>query len=564
MKRYLIGLLILGMYSCGVIQWPQNVTSDFSNSEQIGDSLWVQVGDRYVYSPAAIDSVALSENSSLLVKAGRSVALEYRIENPEPDSKYLVTVWSRSSGRKNDGAVAAVKLSNGKTEELARAQDPADLHRGWKLMELLLQLPPNYDGSPLAIQLLNAGDDPVWFDELKIDFLEKVYYPDFESSQTLDIQISDPDLIRLREKRSQSFQQGHIEMSSEDWMRAEIHWEGEEERGNLTLKGDQLYNLTGDKWSFKMELDDGDLMGMRYFSVHNPENQQFIDEWLFHKLLQNEGIVSARYGFAPLRLNGRSLGVYAYEERIIDEWFVHQDTVNVIARFRDIGFARKVEVEEGEVLKESNQVFENANVQIFREDNFEKDRARALKKSIENFRNIEPGVALDFNKEKTARMLAICDLLGAYSALHWTNIRFISNTEDGLMELVGNDGFTAYDVRSFGDGPFMAWSNSNEKLSRERWQAMYLNLFNDTEFLEVYLKELERVTREEFLNRMKLDTYSEMKDFQTMLTAEWPAYRFEYAPFYERARNIRKALKAFNQFRSEHPVRYGFVPQQAM
>lgn len=564
MKQTLIGLWLLTMSGCGVIQWPQTVTSDFTNFEQIGDSLWVQVGDQYVFTPADMDTFALSGRSSLLAKAGRSVALEYRVEKPEPDSKYFITVWSRSSGKNNGGAIAVFEDSSGHSVELARTSDPADLHRGWKLMELLVQLPPNFKGTRIVVQLINNGDDPVWFDELKIEFLEKVYYPDFESHQTIDIQISEPDLIRLDEKRTQAFAQGYIEMSSADWMRADIHWEGEQQRGNLTIKGDKLYNLTGDKWSFKMELDDGDLRGMRYFSVHNPENQQFLNEWLFHRLLQDEGVVCARYGFAPLRLNDRSLGVYAFEERIIDEWFVHQDTINVIARFRDIGFARDVEVEEGDLVEETNKVFENSDIQIFREDSFDKKRTKALKNSIERFRNIESFAANDFNKEKTARMLALCDLLGAYSALHWTNIRFISNTENELMELVGNDGFTAYDVRSFGEGPFMAWSNSPLKLSPERWQAMYLNLFNDAEFLEIYLIELDRLVSDDFLNTMKLQTYSEMKNYQNMLTAEWPAYRFEYAPFYERARAIRKALKTFHQFRKENPVRYGFLPENGL
>jgi len=561
MKNLLWAIGILLISACNTIHWPQNVTTDFSNFEQIGDSLWIQIGDQHYHTSGAIDSIALTGAYSLLAKHGQSTVFEYRIEEPAADSKYWITAWSRASGRKNQGAIVAVQLNNSKEIELARAEDPAQMHKGWKMMEMLLQLPPDYNGAPLAIRLVNGGDDPVWFDDFKLEFLEKVYYPDFERQQTLDIRISDPDLIRLREKRAEAFQKGYMQMSSEDWKRADVRWGEAAFKGSITLKGDQLYNLYGDKWSFKIELDDGSLKGMRYFSVHNPENQYFLDEWLFHKLLQNEGVVSAQYGFAPLTLNGWSLGVYAYEERIIDESYVYRDTINSIARFRDLGFAKKVEKTEDEKIVESDKLLEKAGIQIFRVDDFGKDQMKHFEKSIDRFRDVDENVVQLFNTEKTARMLAICDLLGAYNALHWTNIRFISTMDDGLLELVGNDGFSKYGEVNFGDRSFMAWTNNPVVNSSVRWQAMYLNLFNNTQFLDVYLQELNRVTQESFLNVMKLDTYNEMKHYQAMINEEWPAYRFEYSRIYERARNIRRQLREFEEFRKQHKIRYAYAGQ---
>lgn len=559
MSRYLLIVAVFVLSSCGVMHWPESVETSFEEFTRKGDSLWVSVGNQHIFSNGQIDSSAIDGIYSLMVRERDQVALEYVHKDPEPDSKYLLTVWRKTTGRNNRGALVALVDEPGGLREVRRADNPAETQAGWEKLELLVQLPPDHEASAIHFRLVNFGDDPVWFDHFKLEFLEKVYYPDYPEIETMQIRISEPDLERLREKRLQAFTDGYIDMEKEDWIRAEVQFGDTVRTGNLTLKGDQLYNLEGDKWSMKIELDEETLMGMRYFSVHNPEMRSFLDEWLFHAVLEDEEIVCSRYGFVPLTLNGRSLGVYAYEERIVDETFVHRDTVNAIARFQDLGWVKTQQMLEEQSISKVEDPFEKADIQIFRKVEFDKELRDLFKEQIKDFRNVEPDMAAAFDIQKTARMLALCDLMEAYHSLHWTNIRLISNADTKLMELVGNDGYTTDGPGEFREGPFMAWSDHPVVYESVRWKAMYLNLFNDPDFVAAYLDALDRLTRKQYLDVVKLNTFGAMKYYQNIMMEEWPAYRFNFSRFYERARTIQKHLEAYQELQESQSIRYEYT-----
>ena len=53
---------------------------------------------------------------------------------------------------------------------------------------------------------------------------------------------------------------------------------------------------------------------MNKFSLQSPGTRNYLSEWVFHKLLREEGLPSLRYKFKPLIINGNDMGVYAIEE----------------------------------------------------------------------------------------------------------------------------------------------------------------------------------------------------------------------------------------------------------
>ena len=50
------------------------------------------------------------------------------------------------------------------------------------------------------------------------------------------------------------------------------------------------------------------------FSVQNPYTRDFLSEWVYHQWLDKEGVLTPRYEFIELKINGISKGLYAYEE----------------------------------------------------------------------------------------------------------------------------------------------------------------------------------------------------------------------------------------------------------
>ena len=86
-------------------------------------------------------------------------------------------------------------------------------------------------------------------------------------------------------------------------------------RVKIRLKGDGIDHLRGEKWSFRVRArGEGTLLGMKQFSLHHPRVRNWAYEWLGHRAMRREGVVSLRYKFVDLSLNGKSLGIYALEE----------------------------------------------------------------------------------------------------------------------------------------------------------------------------------------------------------------------------------------------------------
>jgi hypothetical protein len=542
MKQLILVFLTFGLAvsACRTGSWPESVKADFETFEQRGDSLFVKVGDSLLYSQGTIDSTAFEGQYSLYAGVAGTIALSYTIEKPAPDSKYLITCWRKSSGVQSSGSIVAMLQQAGGLVEIARENQAANSMQDWQMLEMLVQLPPNHHGKSLLIRLENEGDDPVWFDEFKIEFMDKVYYPEFEKEDHVEITITDPDLERLREMRLEAFNNGFIDMGKDHWIAAQISWRDTVMTGRIRFRGDNLLHLQGDKWSFKVEVEDGGVMGMKSFSLQTPESRSFLDEWLFHKVLIAEGLMTSRYSFAPVTLNDRSLGVYAVIEDQRDEDFLSRYGEGAVLRFDNNAWWQNRLTKNP---KSDEVVLLEAKIQSIASSGIDKEQRRNFEKYINDFRLVTPGVGEQFDKDKAAKMLAVCDMMEAYNALHWANVRFYGNVKTGKLQFIGHDGFSSKQRVYLGNQLFLAQLSEKDLQADERWKAMYINLFNDTTFKALYFENLERITREQYLNILKLNTIGELKHHQALLLKEWPAYRFDYARWYKRARKINNGMK---------------------
>lgn len=51
-----------------------------------------------------------------------------------------------------------------------------------------------------------------------------------------------------------------------------------------------------------------------YFFYSEPLTRGYLKEWMFHKLLSAEDVLSPKYDFIEVSLNQKDLGIYAFEE----------------------------------------------------------------------------------------------------------------------------------------------------------------------------------------------------------------------------------------------------------
>ena len=137
---------------------------------------------------------------------------------------------------------------------------------------------------------------------------------DFEIKK-LEIEISDSDLERIKDKRREALALGILIGEPTDWVPATIQANGKNYRVDLRLKGDWVEHIATDKWSFRIDVKGGEtIFGMPVFSIQRKETREGIWPVLINDMYQQLGGVALRYEFIDVVVNGVYKGVYALEE----------------------------------------------------------------------------------------------------------------------------------------------------------------------------------------------------------------------------------------------------------
>ena len=319
---------------------------------------------------------------------------------------------------------------------------------------------------------------------------------------TLEITLSEKQYRKLKTKRDQAIKDQVLLSSSDDLVPARLRFHNEDFKAQLRLKGDWVDHLQGDQWSFRVKIKDNrTLMGMRKFSLHRPATRNYAGEWLFHQVLADAGLMHLQYHFIKVILrvqNGPSsevkdLGIYALEEGFdklliernrrregvilkLDEslmWEEHQAYLKGRLDIPDLQFLNfhhyqqmpVVPFEEGRILADTTLYKQYlTGSALFR------DFIDGKKKLSEVF-----------DVERTARFTAIANLLGANHALGGHNYRVYYNPVTSKLEPIGFDGNAGKKVYGF---------------------AEFFNSRNDLAYQEAYVKAVEEVTSDQYIQRL--------------------------------------------------------------
>ena len=116
-------------------------------------------------------------------------------------------------------------------------------------------------------------------------------------------------------KRQDAFN-NQVLINNQEYVSGSIEHNKEKVDIDIRLKGDLLDHIWNkDKLSFRIVVKDGKtVLGMDKFSIQHPSTRYWLGEWLFHKAVKDQGIISLKYDFVRVILNGKDLGIYAIEE----------------------------------------------------------------------------------------------------------------------------------------------------------------------------------------------------------------------------------------------------------
>ena len=339
---------------------------------------------------------------------------------------------------------------------------------------------------------------------------------------TLEIDLKFEDYQKLLDKRSEALQIGILNSSDSDYVDGKIVFQhGKKLDAELRLKGDWTDHLEGDKWSFKIKLkEDGQVLSMREFSIQSPATRNFLNEWAFHRALMDEGVLTTRYEFVNVILNGKNLGVYAIEDSFTPELIESQGRrQGVIIRFNeDLMWNNLTTFWSNNLFLGGSMMATNvgtAEILPFKESKIASDPilSQDAEKARELLSSYQMGnlpVSEVFDVELMGKFFAMSDLWSACHGTEWHNLRFFYNPINGLLEPL------AYDNEPF------SWCSQDQSIITE-FIDNGQSVFREKEVRAAYARELERLSQPENLDALKQELEEEEKLYIKAMRTEFYA-----------------------------------------
>ena len=343
---------------------------------------------------------------------------------------------------------------------------------------------------------------------------------------TIFLDIPFDSLLTIEEKRTEALIAGILLTADEDFVPARMHLnDGDPFNIRIRLKGDWTDHLVGDKWSFRIHIQDDNqaVNGMRRFSIQAPETRNYEKEWVFHQNLLQEDILTTRYYFINVVQNGKYNGIYALEESFTEDLLESQNRrEGVIIRFNEDLLWKNWEnlgVEDSDIEKMFQEIgnfwltdVDYSEITAFRQGNISKNELleSELFTAIELLYSFNQGLIPGeevFDEELWGKYFAIIDLWGAGHATNWINLRFYYNPISGLLEPIAFDAlpFEPSAVRETLAFPFAT-------------RGFIQKIFALPNVQKEYVNHLERVTQSGYINGLETRYGDEMKHFHQILS----------------------------------------------
>ena len=374
----------------------------------------------------------------------------------------------------------------------------------------------------------------------------------FVTPERLVIDIAHKDFMKLAHQRDIALRRQVLVSSDDDFVPASVRYQGRTIPVRIRLKGDLVDHLQGDKWSFRIVARrDSTILGMKQFSVQHPQTRDFLNEKMYHEVMRREDLVGLRYQFIDLTLNGKDLGVYALEEsfetRLIEN---NQRKDGPIVRFdEDVlwgQLARQTSVppqERGAVAGAESYL--SSDIDAFQTSRWLADSVSrhdflTAVQLLDGFRRGQLTVSQAFDARKLATFFALSDLLSAWHGVgNWPNARFYYNPLSSRLEPIA---FDAYNRQMPARPGLLAVHAVDE--NRDPGSRRYISQFlADTAFYRLYIAELERVSRREYLDSLIADLDPVLEQSLLVLHREFPEIEAGWPAVRRAAEFIRIALR---------------------
>jgi hypothetical protein len=476
---------------------------------------------------------------SVLLTGKRKFGLSTTFDGLHGNEYFIVSIWRKDASHKSGLIVQGDKT---KTLYIAQKDAVEQGKNGWEKLEIEVEVPPNIKEVKFYVWKINA--DSAFFDDLEIRLLPEKEYPIYAEEPKLHLYFGKKNMRKFEAKRLRAFEDG-ILISDGDWMKGVMS----DEKGVMPikarLKGDWLDHLRGKKWSIRVKMrDDYTFNRMKVFSLQNPATRYYLHEYLAHKLFSKNDVLTTRYGFIPMYFNGKSLGIYAWEEHFSKQLIESNlRREGPIMKFDEDPFWRMQQ--HAKVSDEWLQLpyYETSRVVAFGLNKILKKPVLAQQFQIAQglmyqYKNQTAPIDEIFNIDAYAKYWAIIDIVNGKHGIAWHNQRMYYNPVICKLEPINFDDFTE-DSKNPADISALTIESKGTVYIEE----LFLNhIFSSKEFINLYIKYLEYYTNENQLKKFIESEKESLDHFENMIQEENERYEFNNTFLLENANLIRRRL----------------------
>jgi len=365
-----------------------------------------------------------------------------------------------------------------------------------------------------------------------------------DNVNSIKINIDDSAYQQLELYRNKALKNGVIDKSLKKYVRATINYKGKEMPIKLRLKGDWIDHLKGEKWSFRIKVTgNNSFLGLKSFSIQSPRTRSFLHEWFMHQVYLREGVLTTRYEFFPVIVNGKQMGVYALEEHF-DKQLVENKgkREGPIIKFNEEGvWETRIGDPDG---YHSLPYFAAAEVIPFKQNRTMtnpvlKQHFKTAQSLLLRYKAFDKNIEEIFDLDKLAKFYALTDLANTDHALIWHNLRFYYNPVSRKLEPIAYDCYPEK-IEMSANQPIFGYSK--DKTAFPDYNFIHYSIFNNNSFKALYVSYLKKFSSSKYLNTLFNELDPDLDLFGKLLTKEYPSSKFNKAFYWNSIKAIQEAL----------------------
>jgi hypothetical protein len=350
--------------------------------------------------------------------------------------------------------------------------------------------------------------------------------------EVLNMDIKFKEIQKLNYARTKALRRGIlVESDKSIEAKAKITIDEIEYEVKISPTGQNLDMIgSSEKRAYKVEVKGGQkIFGMKEFKLLPPKSRYHMAEFFGHALESNEGLISLRYFFVDMNINGESHGIYAVEEHFNKELLENRQAREGLLfspAFSSTNRSDTIKIFNEKVYK-SDLLYDNTSIL--------KDKWHAFING-----DLAPAKVLDL--KKYAKYYAIVDLMTGYHSAIYQNLKMYYNPITHLVEPIARE----YNSLRLQDGDqsnrSLMIEHINQKIGIGAWNLISSRLFSDKQFVRHYMAALAKLSSKSYLD----DVINKNKEAFTkelnIIHSEEPYYSFPINYLYNRQEYLRKWL----------------------